>query len=394
VTRVCMVAFTDFATDARVRREAEALAERGDTVDVICLRGEGKGPDLQNIRTHGLSKFRYRGSNPLGYIAQYALFLVYATLVVGALHLRRRYHVVQVHTMPDFMVFSAIVPKLLGAKVILDVHDLSPQLYQSKFNLSESSPPIRLLTWVERQSIAFADAAIAVHEPHLVELVRHGNPRRKFAVVMNAADPSMFPTRTEAAPKDGFRLVYHGTISQRHGLEVAVRAVAKAREEIDALEFLVLGDGDDVDRIARLVRELDVQANVTVRRGFVPIEQLAHVLADADVGVVPIYDDAFTRFMLPVKLLEYAALGIPAICTSTETIRAYFDDTMVRFVAPGDAGDLAAAIVELYRDPARRQRLSYGARLFDERHGWGAERSRYYKLIDSLVGTARNGRRR
>jgi glycosyltransferase involved in cell wall biosynthesis len=188
--------------------------------------------------------------------------------------------------------------------------------------------------------------------------------------------------------------VYHGTISQRHGLEVAVRAVAQARRQVDGLEFLVLGDGDDVDRIARLTSELGIRANVTVRRGFVPIEQLPQVLADADVGVVPIYDDPFTRFMLPVKLLEYAALGIPAICTSTETIRAYFDDTMVRFVAPGDPDDLAAAIVELYRDPERRQRLSDGARLFDERHGWEAERSRYYELIDSLVRTARNGGRR
>jgi len=394
VTRVCMVAFTDFATDARVRREAEALAERGDTVDVICLRGAGEGRAIRNIRTHGLSKFRYRGSNPLGYIAQYVLFLVYATLVVGTLHILRGYRIVQVHTMPDFMVFSAIVPKLLGAKVVLDVHDLSPQLYQSKFDLPESSPLIRLLTWVERRSIAFADAAIAVHEPHLAELVRHGNPRRKFSVVMNAADPAIFPLRAEAPPKDGFRLVYHGTISQRHGLEVAVRAVAQARRQVDGLEFLVLGDGDDVDRIAGLTSELGIRANVTVRRGFVPIEQLPQVLADADVGVVPIYDDPFTRFMLPVKLLEYAALGIPAICTSTETIRAYFDDTMVRFVAPGDPDDLAAAIVELYRDPERRQRLSDGARLFDERHGWEAERSRYYELIDSLVRTARNGGRR
>jgi glycosyltransferase involved in cell wall biosynthesis len=204
---------------------------------------------------------------------------------------------------------------------------------------------------------------------------------------MNTADPEIFhPLPESRQPRDTFRLVYHGTVSQRHGLEIAVRAVAQAREKIENLEFLVLGEGDDLDRIERLVSELSLDGTVAVQRGFVPIEELAPVLSDVDVGVVPVYDDRFTRYMLPVKLLEYAALGIPVICSSTQTIRSYFDDTMVRFVRPGDVDDLAGAIVELGADPELRRRLALSARRFNEQHGWEAERARYYELIDSLVG--------
>ena len=132
-------------------------------------------------------------------------------------------------------------------------------------------------------------------------------------------------------------------------------------------------------------RLLSLDGTVTVQRGFVPIEELTPLLSNVDVGVVPVYDDRFTRYMLPVKLLEYAALGIPAICSSTQTIRRYFDDTMVRFVRPGDVEDLAAAIVELGADSELRKRLELGARRFNQQHGWEAERARYYELIDSLI---------
>ena len=94
--------------------------------------------------------------------------------------------------MPDFLVFSALGPKLLGAKVILDVHDLMPELYASKFGLPESHWIIRALKWVERLSVRFADAAVAVHQPHLDALVAHGNPADKFTIVMNLPDPDMF----------------------------------------------------------------------------------------------------------------------------------------------------------------------------------------------------------
>lgn len=371
MARVCMVALTNYKSDARVRREAEALVDRGDAVDVICLRGPDTAPtrSLGGVNLYEVWVPRYRGTSPFTYVAQYTSFFVLAAIVVSWLHLRRRYDVVQLHTMPDFVVFTAAIAKLLGAKVLLDVHDLVPELYESKFGLSETHRAIRLLRWIERKSIAFADSAIAVHKPHLDALVSHGNPREKFNVLVNSPDPTFFSRGARhASPNSTFKLVYHGTIAPRHGLETAVRAVARVRDQIDNVEFLILGEGDGVPRIEQLVRELELDETVLVSKTMVPLERLLPLISDADLGVVPILDDGFTKFMLPVKLLEYVALGIPIVCSETETIRAYFDDTMLAFFPPGTKR----------RSPSASS-SSTGTRALGK--GWQRERAPFLTLI-------------
>src|SRR5438477_7594002 len=190
MARICMVAFTYYASDPRVRREAEALAGRGDDVDCICLRepGQEKVGNLNGVRLFPLSIRRYRGASTIFYLTAYCLFFWSAFCELAVLHLKKRYDVVQVHTMPDFLVFVALIPKMLGAKVILDVHDLMPELYMSKFGVEETSWVIRFITWLERRSIAFAHRAIAVHNPHLEALIKHGNPKEKFDVLLNVPD--------------------------------------------------------------------------------------------------------------------------------------------------------------------------------------------------------------
>jgi glycosyltransferase involved in cell wall biosynthesis len=391
-----MVALTDYPADTRVRREAEALARRGDEVDVVCPATPALGDrrTIGGVTLRTVTRFEYstdaRGRD---YIARYASFIPAALFAVLRLHLRRPYDVVQVHTMPDVLVFTALGPKLLGAGVVLDVHDLMPELYASKFGLAESHWTIRMLRALERRSIAFADRAISVHRPHLDALVRHGTPEDRFTILMNVPDPALFAARSVEPGSLPFRLVYHGMIGRRNGLEVAIRAVARARHDIPALELRIIGDGDDAERLQALIEELGLQDVVRLDRGLFPIDDLIPVIAGANVGIVPILDDPFTRFMLPVKLLEYVALGLPVIASRTETIRAYFDESMICFSTPGDPDDLAARIVELYRRPQERRRLAAAAESFNAEHGWDRERARYYELIDSLIATRASRRR-
>jgi glycosyltransferase involved in cell wall biosynthesis len=303
------------------------------------------------------------------------------------LHLRKRFDLVHVHTMPDFLVFAAIGPKLLGAKVVLDVHDLMPELYASKFGLPEAHWVIRGLKLVERLSVRFADRAVAVHQPHLDALVAHGNPADKFTIVMNLPDPDMFRRRKNGGQADRFTLIYHGMVGTRNGLDVAVRAAAIAREQVPGLVLRILGDGDDFARVSGLVDELGLGNTVQLQQGLRPIEDVIPELERATVGVVPIVDDPFTRYMLPVKLLEYVALGMPVIASSTATIRAYFSEPMLAYTTPGDAEALARLIVALYKDPGRRLHLSMEADKFTAEHNWPREKTRYYQLVDSMVGT-------
>jgi glycosyltransferase involved in cell wall biosynthesis len=387
MARVCMIALTRYDTDARVRREAEALVERGDQVDFLCLATEGqqRASTVNGVRLYRLWIPRYRGTNGLRYVAQYAVFFVLAAAMVSWLHLRRRYDVVEVHTMPDFMVFTAVLPKLMGAKVLLDVHDLAPELYASKFGSNDSHWMTRVLEWIERQSVRFADRAMAVHDPHLDALVRHGNPREKFDVLLNVPDEAFFSRRPSDTVDDStFKVVYHGVVAPRHGLETAVRALARVRDELGPVELLILGDGDGVARIEQLVSDLDLHGIVHVG-GLVPLEKLVPLIGDADLAVVPLLEDGFTRYMLPVKLLEYVTLGIPVVCSDTETIRRYFDDSMLAFFPSWDEVALSARLVELHRDPEARRALVRRAATFAETHSWRQEKLRYYRTIDALV---------
>ena len=203
MARVCMIALTDYPADMRVRREAEALARRGDEIDVICPATPALGArrSIGGVSLRTVTRFAYspdtRGRD---YLVRYATFMFAALRTVTRLHLRRPYDVVQVHTMPDILVFAALGPKLLGASVLLDVHDLMPELYASKFGLSDSHPMVRALRALERRSIAFADGVMCVHRPHRDALIRHGNPEDRLRIVMNVPDPSLFARRTTEPP--------------------------------------------------------------------------------------------------------------------------------------------------------------------------------------------------
>jgi len=387
MARVCMVVYTNYPSDTRVRREAEALAHRGDVVDVVCPPTPAlEGRDtFAGVGIHAVGSSYSRGTRPVAYIRRYLAFLFASAVKVLRLHRRNRYDVIHVHTMPDFLVFSALGPKLLGARVVLDVHDLMPELYASKFKAGESHWVIRVIKAVERWSIGFADRAIAVHDPHRNALVGRVKDGEKLSVLMNLPDPAIFSHRGEPPKSTKFNLIYHGMVGSRHGLDVAVRAVAKARHEVPELELQVFGDGDYFPRIRELVAELGVENEVRLEQGLVPVEKLLPVIRDAHVGIVPLLDDPFTRYMLPVKLLEYVAVGVPVIASATATICSYFDERTVCLSVPGDPDDLAARIVDLYRDTARRDAFAAAAREFTARHSWEREKDKYFQLIDSLV---------
>lgn len=390
MTKICMLAYTYYLSDPRVRREAEALADKGYLVDVMCLRGQGEPSrqEIHGVRLIRLPQGRYRGHQFLAYVAGYIRFFILSFLWLSWRHLKERYGLIQIHTMPDFLIFSAVVPKILGAKIVLDIHDLMPELYCSKFGLSEDHPFIKALTLQERLSARFAHRVISVHEPQRRLLVDHGIPESKIRIIMNAVDDRIFrlPSKSTEALQEqkGFTLVYHGTLVKRYGVDVAIRAMKLLEDEIPHLRFLVYGDGDILDELETLVRQLGLQNKVIFSRNFIPLEQIPSAVAQADLGLVPNRDTGRDNF-LPTKLLEYVAMGIPAIVSRTDTVETYFDDSMVRFVRPGEERDLAEAVLDLYDHPEKARGMAQHARRFTEKYGWARQRSAYYQLIDTLL---------
>jgi len=389
--RHCMVVHAYYPLgETRVEREAQALLAHGIEVDVICLRVPGQ-PALaivDGVQVHRLPARRYGGSGPLVQWFEYMVCLVLAFIYLTKWHLRRRYDVVQVHNLPDFLVFAALVPKLTGARIILDLHDLMPEFYAERFRQSLDSLAVRLIRWQEWLACRFADHIITVTEPWRQVLIGRGQPADKITVVMNVADDRIFHREAAADihQDDGhFRLIYHGVMGRRHGLDLALRAIAQVRQTVPGIHLTLHGDGEYRQALANLADELGLQDHVEFSTYFVATAELPKLLGKADLGIVPYRDDIFTGGILPTKLMEYAAMGIPAIAARTPAIAAYFDESAVQFFTPGDVDELARCILTLYHDRRRTADLARNIAKFNERYNWPEQQAVYLQLVNRLI---------
>lgn len=382
MARVLIIAYSSYARDGRVKRHAEALALRGDHVDVICLADEQLRSE-NGVTTIGIEIPRYHGSSRLAYVRSYARFFVRATAIALRLSRRQRYDAAIACSMPDAAVLCAAPLKFFGTRVILDVHDTMPELYRDKFSDRRGRFGARMLMLEERMSARLADRVLAVHELHRMRLESAGIPADKIRVVLNSPDPRIFfPAACTRANSDrDLTLVCHGTITRRLGLDIAFKALDLLGPDRAGVRLMVIGRGDYLAQAKAMVTAMKLDDRVFFLQA-VPIEQLPALLLRADIGLVPNRPSAATNLMLPVKMLEYATLGIPVIAARLRTIKHYFGDDAVRFFEPGDPGALAAAILEMHKRPEHRAALAGRASEIAETLGWKHQRARYFDAID------------
>jgi glycosyltransferase involved in cell wall biosynthesis len=385
--RHCMVVHAYYPfTETRVQRQAETLVDAGYAVDVICLRDRGERPRGRHrgVEIHRLP-VRLNKSSVGRQFLNYLHFSVLAAARLTTLHLRHPYRSVQIHNLPDFLVFCALIPKLHRVPVILDLHDLMPEFFAGRFGVGRRRPLARVIRWQERLACGFSDHVITVSEHWRQALIRRGVAEHKCTVIMNVADERIFGGRP-TPPSDGarFHLVYHGTVAYRYGLDLAIQALGLVRDEIPEIHLTILGTGDHMTTLVDLRRQLGLEAHVRFREDHVTVEDLPDVILSADVGIAPYRSDVFTNEVVPTKLMEYAAMGLPCIAGRTAAIEAYFRDTMVEFFRPGDAWDLARCIRELHAIPERRAELARGTRNFTRRYNWTRIGADYVDLIKGL----------
>jgi glycosyltransferase involved in cell wall biosynthesis len=396
VKRHCMVVYALYPLgETRVQREAEVLVQQGFQVDVICKRlpGEVAQDEHQGVR---IFREKYRVSLPgvdpqslLIRFLSYLKFFVLAAFRLSRLHRNQPYDTVQVHNLPDFLVFTALFPKWQGASIILDLHDLMPEFYTGRFDPRGTSLMSRLVRWQERLSCRFADHVITVSKHWREALIGRGVPAHKVSVVMNVADERIFrpfgqKTVTPAADS-AFRLIYHGSVVYRYGLDLAIRAVDQVRQDIPGIHLTILGRGTHMPELVELTRELGLDAHVTLIDKIIPAEELPAFIQQANLGIVPYRNDVFTDGLLPTKLMEYAALGLPAIGSRTTAIKGHFANTMVEFFEPNSVDDLARAIRTLYRDRERFSELVDGCARFTQKYNWRTIGLEYANTVERLA---------
>jgi glycosyltransferase involved in cell wall biosynthesis len=234
--------------EPRVARQARAAAAVGYEVDVICMRRPAEPQDelLDGIGIHRLPLEHERGIGLWAIVREYVGFTLLAAWRLTGLTRRRRYRVVHVHNPPDFLLLAALPAKLLfGARLILDVHDLAPDIFAERFGAGTVGRIAnRVLAGMERLALLLADEVITVHEPYARELRARG-ARRGVSVVMNSVDPEVLPASNgDVAERPGFRVVYHGTVTPWYGVDLVVDAAGAVIREVPDLVVEIYGEGD------------------------------------------------------------------------------------------------------------------------------------------------------
>ncbi len=391
--RVCAITFDWYPFDILVRRTAEAAVSADYTSEVICLRQAGQKAEeiCDGVHVYRVPMTRGYGHALPFTIFQWVLFMVYAGIKVTQLHLKQKYDVIHVHNMPDFLVFATFIPKLLGAKVILEIQDVSPELMQAKAHGRFKKLVVALATWQEHISARFAHHVITVGWPFERLLLKRGIPAAKITNVLNSADPRLFPaerrstisTKAPSAERP-LILMYHGTVAKRNGMDAAIRALAKAQQSAPYIRLDIKGRGEDLPYLKSLARELDVSESV-VFSDPCPSEELVDFILHGDIGIIPYCSDGFMDLILPTKAYEFAWLHRPIIASDTPAIRSMFRPESVILCTPANVDSFAEAIVDLYQHPEKRERMVHEAAKDYMPYRWEVMAERYQRLLLTLA---------
>jgi glycosyltransferase involved in cell wall biosynthesis len=387
-----VVLYSYYAFDPRPRREAEALRQAGMEIDVICLRQDGE-PRYEQI--NGINVFRIplkrRRAGKMTYVFQYFGFLFSSFFLLLAWSFKKRYQLVHIHNMPDFLVFSGLVPKLRGAKIILDLHDPMPELMMTIFGLQEKSAGVRLLKFLEKVSIQFADQVLTVNAACQKIFTSRSCAPKKIQVLMNAPDERIFKFRNgeDDLGRNGaknFVIMFHGSIVERNGLDLAVEALRIVRKTIPVAELQIYGATSPfLDSVMESVRKNGLSDAVHYF-GPKSLEDIAGAIHGCDVGVIPNRISAFTEINTPTRIFEYLALGKPVITPLARGITDYFGNQDLVFFELGNADDLAKKLEYVYSHPDEVQKTVKRGQAIYLAHSWSRERESFMNRVGELLG--------
>ena len=384
-----MVGYTFYESDNRVRRYAETLARRGDSVDVVSLRQEGQSPTavINGVNVFRIQRRVLNEKGRFAYLGKLLLFFVRSMFFLTREQIRTRYDLIHVHSVPDFEVFAAVFAKLTGSKIILDIHDIVPEFYVSKFGTTQHSVIFKLLIAMERMSTAFSDHVIAANHIWGKRLRQRSVQDSKCTTILNFPDSDVFQRRGRNRTDDKFVILYPGTLNYHQGVDIAVRAFSLIKDEAPKAELHIYGEGEQLGSLKALIAELGLESRVFLR-SMLPFDQITTVMENSDLGIVPKRKNSFGNEAFSTKTLEFMSLGVPVIVPDTAVDQYYFNDSIVRFFRGNDEKSLADAMLFLIQNPDRRQELTRNADDFVKKYTWDENKAGYLNLVDSLVDSS------
>ncbi len=391
--RAASVMFSHYPSDPRPRRAAEALAGMGMKVEVVCLAQDEEEPRRETVNGVEILRLpmKRRRGGKAAYLFQYGWFIVLAFIRLTVRSFTRRYSLVHIHNMPDVLVFCALVPKLLGAKVLLDLHDPMPELMVTIFNLRWESFSVRMLKFFERCSLAFADKALTVNLACKRLFSSRSCAQEKIQVVMNSPDENIFQFKAAAVGLENngngskpFVIMYHGSLVERLGLDLAVSALGKILPRIPGAELRIYGRTTPyLEQVLEQGRKAGL-SNCIRHMGGKTLEQIVQEIDKCDIGIIPSQKSLFTEIATPTRIFEYLSRGKAVIAPRAAGVEDYFTDKDIVLFEPGNADELAEKLEFAFQNPQELEAIVRRGQLVYAEHKWSSEKHQFLNLVTGL----------
>ncbi len=387
-TKICIIRCYYFPQETHLKRDVKALLEQGYEVDVICLCDIGQ--KLYEV-WNGVNVYRipikHLRRGLLRYIAEYFIFFTGTAILLTLLFFKKNYNIIEVDTMPDFLVFSTLIPKIFGAKIILYLFENVPVLFARKLKISLHHPLVKLLGIIENLSVKFSHKII-------ITCVRKEKYFENANILLNVPDETMFlPEGFTFSNKnrkisnvygngDKTLIMTHSTITEIYGIQNIIYALSILVPKYPKIKCEILGEGEYLPVLRKIVETYYLTNNV-IFKSFVPFENLSTHLCQADLGIISL----LIEYLLPNKLFEYIALGIPVICAEHNTIRNFFTEDELTFYNAQDYRDLAEKIEwAMFNREAILKKSEAALKKYKEHYCWEKSKKIYIDCYKSLGG--------
>jgi glycosyltransferase involved in cell wall biosynthesis len=387
----CIIAYTFYEVDFRVRRYADVLVSAGYDVDVFALRRKGKSKrdNFNGVNVYRLQERDFNEKGLKSVLIRNLLFFGKVFFAILGKQLQYRYSIVHLNNPPDFLVFSTLVAKILGAKIIFDMHENLPEFYCAKFNKDPGTILVKILLFFEKIATQFADFTIVAHDLLRERVIkRDGIPENKCVALLNYPSKTFLNPMLQKKDKEEFRIIYPGTISYQHGIDIAIKAMAIVKQECKSIKLDIYGRSNNpiyYQELIKLTDDLGLNESVSFH-DFVPFEEMQNIFMGASIGVVPKRGGIFGSEAFSTKTLEFMAAGLPVIVSKTKIDEYYFDSSLVMFFEPENHIDLSRCILELYRDAEKRETLVRKGSEFVDKNNWETKSQMYLDIVNRLVG--------
>jgi len=394
---VGMLVHACYLRDARVRRQAEFLADEGFDVHVVSAKSASRTngcvePNYEivnKVHIHRLPLRKKRGSK-LRYVFEFVSMTILGAWKITLLHLRKKFKVVHIHNMPDFLVVAGLISRWLGAHLVLDIHDPMSELFQQTYDMKESHPMIKVIKLQERLGYKLAESLLTVSIPMAENIAKkRGCAVDTIRVLHNFPNLKLFPVHERQKPwpynSNNIVFLYSGTVTEHYRLDTAIRAFAMVSRQIPNIRFQILGDGNRLQEVLVLARSLGIGDKVELLQS-VSQDKVKDVMRKVDVGITTHDSGVFGDLYFSTKIIEFMTQGLPVISSRTHTIDKYIPEDSIVYFVPGNAEDLAKQIIRVCTNHEFvREKISNSRKLL-AKYTWQGEQGKFLTFYEEIMG--------